>query len=101
MLLMLFADCEDGLSRLPLVKIQHCFREANKRAYALDEELYLGQDFAVFLVPTFDVSMLLSLDSAGVVYNWCFGRNIFAEMITFLLLCQGIVYAASKNAVLY
>ena len=35
MLLMLFADCEDGLSRLPLVKIQHCFREANKRAYAL------------------------------------------------------------------
>ena len=31
----------------------------------------------------------------------CFGGNIFAEMITFLLLSQGIGYAACKNPELY
>ena len=31
----------------------------------------------------------------------CFGGNIFAEMNTFLLLSQGIGYAACKNSELY
>ncbi|KAK9985463.1 hypothetical protein SO802_030414 [Lithocarpus litseifolius] len=26
----IMVDCKDGFSRIPLVKIQHCYREANK-----------------------------------------------------------------------
>ena len=49
-----------------MVKIQHCYREANKCADALVRRgALLSQDFAIFLEPSTDVSLLLSLDVIG------------------------------------
>ena len=53
-----------------MVKIQHCYREANKCADALVRRgVLLSQDFAIFLEPSTDVSLLLSLDAAGVAFD--------------------------------
>ena len=53
-----------------MVKIQHCYREANKCADALARRgAILSQDFVIFLEPPADVSLLLSLDVAGVAFD--------------------------------
>ena len=59
-----------------MVQIQHCYREANKCTDALARrEALLPQDFVVFLEPLADVTLLLSLDSVGMVYE-CFVSTI-------------------------
>ena len=68
----LVSDCKTGLRDIPMVQIQHCYREANKCADALARRgALLPQDFVVFLDPPAEVSLLLSLDSAGVSYERC------------------------------
>ena len=53
-----------------MVRVQHCFREANKCANALARRgALLGQDFVIFLEPVADVALLLDLDSAGVQFD--------------------------------
>ena len=53
-----------------MVKIQHCYRQANKCADALARRgALLPQDFVVFLEPPADVALLLSLDAAGVAFD--------------------------------
>ena len=53
-----------------MVKIQHCYREANKCDDALARRgAILSQDFVIFLEPPADVSLLLSLDAAGVAFD--------------------------------
>lgn len=64
------ADCKEGLQRIPQVKIQHCYREANKCANALARRgALLPQDFVIFLEPPSDVSLLLSVDAVGTLYD--------------------------------
>jgi len=63
-------DCKSGLREIPLVKIQHCYHEANKCVDALARRgSLLSQDFVVFLDPPTDIAFLLSLDSARMVYE--------------------------------
>ncbi|KAL0012914.1 hypothetical protein SO802_008022 [Lithocarpus litseifolius] len=53
-----------------MVRIQHCYREANKCADALARRgALMDQDFTIFLNPPSDVVLLLSLDSAGTLYD--------------------------------
>ena len=53
-----------------MVRVQHCFREANKCANALARRgALLRQDFVIFLEPLADVALLLDLDSAGVQFD--------------------------------
>lgn len=64
------ADCREGLKKFPLVKIQYCFRDANKYADALARRgALLSQDFTIFSRPLVDVALLISLDSTGTSYN--------------------------------
>ena len=66
----LFADCREGLVRIPRVKLQHCYREANKCADALARRgALLSCNFLVFYSPPADVTLLLSLDNAGFLYE--------------------------------
>ena len=66
----IMVDCKEGLQRIPQVKIQHCYREANKCADALARRgALLPQDFVIFLEPPSDVSLLLSLDAIGTLYD--------------------------------
>lgn len=52
----LVSDCKTGLRDIPMVQIQHCYREANKCADALfRREALLPQDFVVFLDPPAEV----------------------------------------------
>ena len=68
----LVSDCKSELRAIPMVQIQHCYREANKCADSLARRgALLSQDFVVFLDPPMEVSLLLSLDSAGVCYDRC------------------------------
>ena len=68
----LVSDCKSELRAIPVIQIQHCYREANKCADALARRgALLSQDFVVFLDPPVEVSLLLSLDSAGVCYDRC------------------------------
>ena len=63
----LVSDCKTELGNIPRVQINHCYREANKCADALARRGALfSQDFVIFLDPPAEVSLLLSLDSAGV-----------------------------------
>ena len=48
-----------------MVRIQHCYREANKCADVLAD-----QDFTIFLEPPSDVVFLVRLDTAGTLYDW-------------------------------
>ena len=64
------ADCREGLKKFPLVKIQQCFREANKCTDALARrEVLLSQDFTIFSHSLDDVALLISLDFARTLYN--------------------------------
>ncbi|KAK9984436.1 hypothetical protein SO802_033961 [Lithocarpus litseifolius] len=66
----LVADCKEGLKEIPMVRIQHCYREANKCTDALAHRgALMDQDFTIFLNPPSDVVFLLSLDSAGTLYD--------------------------------
>jgi len=66
----LVTDCRESLKALPCVRIQHCFQEANKCADALPRRgALLSQDFSIFIDPPPDVVFLLSLDSAGALYD--------------------------------
>ena len=66
----ILGDCKEGLRDILMVKIQHCYREANKCADALARRgAILSQDFVIFLEPPADVSLLLSLDAAGVAFD--------------------------------
>ena len=48
----ILADCKECLKRIPRVKIQYCFREANKCADALARrDALLSQDFIVLSTP--------------------------------------------------
>ena len=62
----LVSDCKIELENIPRVQINNCYHEANKCADALARRgAMLSQDFVIFLDPPTDVSLLLSLDSAG------------------------------------
>ena len=64
----ILGDCKAGLKDIPMVKIQHCYREANECVDALARrEALLPQDFVIFLDPLADVSLLLSLDATGLL----------------------------------
>ena len=55
-------DCREGLKKIPFVRINHCFREANKCADALVRRgALLPQDFIIYIHPLPDVVMLLNL----------------------------------------
>ena len=48
----LIADCKEGLKKISRVRIQHCYREANKCADALARRgALLSQDFVIFHSP--------------------------------------------------
>nr|POE62317.1 putative ribonuclease h protein [Quercus suber] len=69
-------NCKEWLKRIPRVKIQHCFREANKCADALARRGDLMyQDFPVFTSPPADVELLISLDTTGTLYE-CVRSNV-------------------------
>lgn len=59
----IFAIVEDGKSNLrdiPMVRVQYCYREVNKCVNALARrEVFLGQDFVVFLEPSAKIALLL------------------------------------------
>ena len=67
------SDCKSRLNEIPMVQIQHYYREANKCVDALlaKRGSLISQDFVVFLELLADVSMLISLDAAGISYD-CF-----------------------------
>ena len=66
----ILGDCKAGLRDIPVVKIQHCYREANKCADALARRgALLSQDFVIFLEPPSNVSLLLSLDAVGAAFD--------------------------------
>ena len=66
----LVADCRKFLKDIPQVRIRHCYREANKCVDALARRgALLSRDFINFLTPPSDVTLLLSLDSARMMYN--------------------------------
>ena len=55
---------------IPIVRIQHCYREGNKCADALARQgALLRQNFSIFPELPSDVALLLSLDAAGVLYD--------------------------------
>lgn len=65
----LVTDCKEWLKEIPLVRIQHCYREANKCVDALARRgANLNQDFTIFMDPPFDVAFFLNLDSTGTFY---------------------------------
>lgn len=66
----IIADYKEGLSKIPRVRVQHCYREANKCADALTRRgALLPQDFVLFSFPPADVALLLSLDATGTMYK--------------------------------
>ena len=79
---MIVADCKESLKKIPRTIIKHCFREANKcaEALALRGSLF-SQDFLSFSFPPSDVALLLSVDSAGTVYERVCSNFSFAASI--------------------
>ena len=66
----IIADCIEDLKKIPLVRILHYFREANKCVDALARRgALLPQDFMIFMNPPPEVVMLLSLDAVGTLYD--------------------------------
>nr|POE45644.1 putative ribonuclease h protein [Quercus suber] len=62
----LISNCKVGLQEIPMVQVQHCYREANKCADSLARRgALLPQDFVIFLDPPSEVLFLLNLDAAG------------------------------------
>ena len=77
----ILGDCKAGLRDIPVVKIQHCYKEANKCVDALARRgALLPQDFVVFLEPLASISLLFSLDAAVVAFDWI-------GLLMFLVLC--------------
>ena len=75
----ILGGCKAGLKDIPMVKIQHCYKEENKCADALARSgALLPQDFVVFLEPPANVALLLSLDVAGVAFDRIV--NVFGVM---------------------
>ena len=70
----IIVDCKEGLKRILRVKIQHCFREANKCADTLARSGAVSpHDFVVFQFPPANVTLLASLDAVGTLYErFCF-----------------------------
>ena len=67
----ILGDCKAGLRDIPVVKIQHCYRESNKHVDSLVRRgALLPQDFVVFLESPAYVALLLSLDAAKVAFDW-------------------------------
>lgn len=65
----LVANCKEGMKKIPLVHIQHCYKEANKCADTLARRgASLAQDCTIFVDPPSDVTFLLNLDYAGTIY---------------------------------
>ena len=71
------SDCKSGLNEIPMVQIQHYYRDANKCADALlaKRGSLLSQDFVVILEPLADVLMFISLDAVGISYD-CFVSSL-------------------------
>ncbi|KAK9999219.1 hypothetical protein SO802_018822 [Lithocarpus litseifolius] len=66
----LIVDCRTLLSRIPQVKLNHCYREANQCADALAKKgSVYQQDFMIFDSPPVDISMLLYYDSISMYYE--------------------------------
>ena len=66
----IIAECREGLKKILRVRVQHCFREANMCVDALARRgTFLFQDFVIFHSPPSDVSLLISLDVVGTVYE--------------------------------
>ena len=66
----LVADCREWLKKIPMERIQHCYREVNKCVNALARRgALMDQDFINFLNPPSDVVFLLSLDFAGTLFD--------------------------------
>ena len=64
------ADCREGLKEIPLIRVQHCYWEANKCANALARKgALLSQDFVVLVKPPSDVALLRSFDFIGTMYD--------------------------------
>ena len=64
------SDCKEGLKKIPFVRINYCFREANKYANALARRgALLPIDFFIYIHPPLDVVMLLNLDASGTLYD--------------------------------
>ena len=62
----LVADCRERLKEIPMVRIQHCYRETNKCVDALARKgALMDQNFTIFLIPPPNVVILLNLDLAG------------------------------------
>ncbi|XP_075659314.1 uncharacterized protein LOC142629242 [Castanea sativa] len=62
----LISDYKEGLQKIPMVQVQHCYREANKCADSLARRgALLPQDFVIYLDPPTEVLFLLNLDVAG------------------------------------
>ena len=83
----LVADCREGLKEIPQVRIQHCYREANKCADALARRgALLDQDVSIFMEPASDVAFLLSLDSAGTMYDrYVTSVSVFQRQFSFAM----------------
>ncbi|KAL0005366.1 hypothetical protein SO802_012927 [Lithocarpus litseifolius] len=66
----LIVDCRTLLSRIPQVKLNHCYREANQCADALAKKgSVYQQDFMIFDSPPVDISMLLYYDSISMYFE--------------------------------
>ena len=66
----LVANCRNSLRIIPIVRIQHCYREGNKCVDALARQgAILSQVFSIFLEPPSDVALLLSLDATRALYD--------------------------------
>nr|POE77134.1 putative ribonuclease h protein [Quercus suber] len=64
------ADCGEGLKKIPRVRVLYCYRKANKCAHALAHRgALLSQDFVIFSFPPSDVSLIVSLDASGAMYE--------------------------------
>ena len=75
----ILADCKEGLKCIPQVKVQHCYREANKCANTLARwGAMLAKDFVLFLQPPSDVLFLLNLDYSGVTFD----RSLPASLVS-------------------
>ena len=74
----ILADCKEGLKLIPQVKIQHCYREANKCADALAQRgALLNVDYFMFLSPPTEVLLLVNLDNSGVTFDRSVNANVF------------------------
>ena len=65
----IIADCREGLKKIPTVRIQHYFREANVCRCPCQKRCISFPQFCYFPFPPSDVSLFISLDAIGTVYE--------------------------------